>query len=242
MGGVLRRNFLGDCGGGCYTVTASNLLPARFHPTHKWCGISHSPLFKWPRDPARYPMSSKKRFGLRRRRGLSRVITEVIIIVIVLGACALAGLYFTGTLSSLIGGSNPVLMVEAASSSVNLGNGSGTIYLTLKNSGSGTLQLSSLTIDGKTNITITGVGGIPRLAWGTGDHHINGTFTASSPLAGVSGNSILIPSGQVTTLKFTFDGSTNKLTDVLDIGVNYSGVAFPLSGNPIQFRFLLPSW
>jgi hypothetical protein len=152
----------------------------------------------------------------------------------------MAGLYFTGTLSSLIGGSNPVLMVEAASSSVNLGNGSGTIYLTLKNSGGGTLQLSNLIIDGKTTLNITGVNGIPQLKWGT--HTINGTFTATSPLAGVSGNSILIPSGQVTTLKFTFDGSTNKLTDVLDIGVNYSGVAFPLSGNPIQFRFLLPSW
>ena len=162
-------------------------------------------------------------------------------VVIVLGACALAGLYFTGTLSSLIGGSNPVLMVEAASSSVNLGDGSGTIYLTLKNSGGGTLQLSSLTIDGKVILNITGVNGIPHLKWGT-THDIDGTFTATSPMAGVSGNSILIPSGQTTTLKFTFDGSTNKLTDVFDIGVTYSGVAFPLNGNPIQFRFLLPSW
>jgi hypothetical protein len=178
-----------------------------------------------------------------RRRGVSRVVTEVIMVVIVLGAAALVGLYFTGTLSSLIGGSNPVLMVEAASSSIDLGKGSGTVYFTLRNSGGGTLQLSSLTIDGKANITITGVGGVPHFKWGTGTgNDIPGTFTATSTMAGVSGNTILIPSGQSTTLKFTFDGTTHKLTDVMDIGVSYSGVAFPLNGNPIQFRFLLPSW
>jgi FlaG/FlaF family flagellin (archaellin) len=175
-----------------------------------------------------------------RRRAVSRVVTEVIMVVIVLGAAALVGLYFTGTLSSLIGGSNPVLMVEAASSSVDLGKGSGTVYFTLKNSGGGTLQLSSLTIDGKASITITGVNGKPHFKWGA--HDIEGNFTATSTMAGVSGNTILIPSGQSTTLKFTFDGTVNKLTDALDIGVSYSGVAFPSNGNPIQFRFLLPSW
>jgi FlaG/FlaF family flagellin (archaellin) len=185
-------------------------------------------------------MSKHGSFRLRmRRRAVSRVVTEVIMVVIVLGAAALVGLYFTGTLSSLIGGSNPVLMVEAASSSVNLGDGSGTVYFTLRNSGGGTLQLSSLTIDGKASITITGVSGVPHFKWGTND--IAGTFTATSAMAGVSGNTILIPSGQSTTLKFTFD-TTHKLTDVMDIGVSYSGVAFPLNGNPIQFRFLLPSW
>jgi hypothetical protein len=186
-------------------------------------------------------MSKHGRFRLRtKRRGLSRVITEVIMVVVVLGAVALAGLYFTGTLSSLIGGSNPVLMVEAASSSIDLGDGSGTVYFTLKNSGGGTLQLSKLEIDGKITFNITGVDGAPHLKWETSD--VTGTFTATSSMAGVSGNTILIPSGQATTLKFTFDGTTNKLTDVLDIGVSYSGVAFPLNGNPIQFRFLLPSW
>jgi hypothetical protein len=187
-------------------------------------------------------MFNHRRFGLRRRRGLSRVITEVIMVMIVLGAVAIAGLYFTGTLSSLIGGSNPVLMVEAASSSIDLSKGSGTVYFTLKNSGGGTLQLSRLTIDGKVTFNITGSSGVPQLKWE--GNTVVGNFTATTPMAGVSGDSILIPSGQSTTLKFTFEGGTGgkKLTDVLDIGVSYSGIAFPLNGNPIQFRFLLPSW
>jgi len=161
-------------------------------------------------------------------------------IVIVLGAVAAAGLYFSGTLSSLLGGSNPVLMVEAASTNIDLSAGTGTVYLTLKNSGSGTLQLSKIEINGKVSFNITAADSLPHLKWN--GHDVRGSVESkSSGMAGVSGTNILVPSNAFVTLKFIFT-SQDKLTDIMDIGASYSGVAFPVTGNPIQFRFLLPSW
>jgi hypothetical protein len=161
-------------------------------------------------------------------------------IVIVLGAVAAAGLYFSGTLSCLLGGSNPVLMVEAASTNIDLSAGTGTVYLTLKNSGSGTLQLSKIEINGKVSFNITAADSLPHLKWN--GHDVTGSVESkSSGMAGVSGTNILVPSNAFVTLKFIFT-SQDKLTDIMDIGASYSGVAFPVTGNPIQFRFLLPSW
>lgn len=180
---------------------------------------------------------------MKKRRAISRVLTEAIMVIIVLGAVAIAGLFFSGTLSTLLGGSYPVLTVEAASTNIDLGTGTGTVYLTLKNTGSGTLQLSKLEISGKTAFTISvAADSKPHLTWGT--HDVTGSVESkSSGMAGVSGSNILVPSNAFVTLKFTFTSTPdNKLTDIMDVGASYSGVAFPVTGNPIQFHFLLPSW
>ena len=156
---------------------------------------------------------------LRRRRAVSRVLTEVLIVVVVLGALAAAAYYFSSTISSATGGSNPILTVEGTSSGLDLSTGAGTIYITLKNTGSGQLLLWNFTINGKVPFTVSVVSSAVTLKWGA-SNSVTGTWRASTGAAGVVGDEILVPGGESVTMTFTFD-ATHKFTDIINIGSSY---------------------
>jgi hypothetical protein len=164
----------------------------------------------------------------------------VLIVVVVLGALAAAAYYFSSTISSATGGSNPILSVEGTSSGLNLSQGTGTIYITVKNIGSGQLFLYNLTISGKVPFTV-GVlsNGTVTLTWNP-SHSIHGTWRASTGTAGVVGSQILVPGGESVTMTFVFT-SSDKFTDIIDVGATYSGIALPTTGRPIAFHFSMPA-
>ena len=162
----------------------------------------------------------------------------MMIVVLTLAALAAVALYASGTLNSVMGSSNPILSVEGTSSGINLSTGAGTIYITLKNTGSGQLLLWNFTINGKVPFTVSVVSSAVTLKWSS--NSVTGTWRASTGAAGVVGDEILVPGGESVTMTFTFD-ATHKFTDIIDIGSSYSGIALPTTGRPIAFHFSVPA-
>ena len=161
--------------------------------------------------------------------------------MLTLAALAAAGLYFSGTLNSVMGGSNPILSVEGTSSGINLSTGAGTIYITVKNTGSGQLLLWNFTISGKVPFTVTAIS-MNNVTLSYTGNHITGTWRASTGAAGIVGNEIVVPGGESVTMTFVFTGGTGpKFTDIIDIGSSYSGIALPTTGRPIAFHFSVPA-
>lgn len=155
-----------------------------------------------------------------RSRGVSRVLTEVLIVVVVLAMASLFIAQQMGLLGSL--GQNPTVDLSASQAYVNPVDGSGQILLKVRNSGTGTLRIKTIAVSGKEGAFIFFSGGLPKFNSTTtfaGASVVTGNFYTSAAGAGITSDGYLyIPGGAHVTLEFTF---MQNLQKVFDAGSTY---------------------
>jgi len=157
-----------------------------------------------------------------RSRGVSRVLTEIMIVVIVIAMISAFAAQQSGLLSSL--GQSPALDLSASQAWVSPVDGSGQILLKVRNSGTGMLRIKSITfVAAKVTPTVIYFtsGSAPTPAF-----NATGIFTAQAGHmytdtngAGITSDGYLfVPGGARVTLEFTF---TEKLSNVFNAGSTY---------------------
>ena len=158
-----------------------------------------------------------------RSRGVSRVLTEIMIVVIVIAMISAFAAQQSGLLSSL--GQSPALDLSASQAWVSPVDGSGQILLKVRNSGTGMLRIKSITFVA-TKVASTVIyftsGSAPTPAF-----NATGIFTTpqtghmytDTNGAGITSDGYLfVPGGARVTLEFTF---TEKLSNVFNAGSTY---------------------
>jgi hypothetical protein len=158
-----------------------------------------------------------------RSKGVSRVLTEVLIVVVVLSMAATFAAQQMGLLSNLA--QTPALDMSASQAWVNPVDGSGQILIKIRNSGTGTLRIKTIIFVG-TKVAAGKEAGIdfknslPSFyATGTLSTNKTGNIYSGTTGAGITSDGFLfVPGGAQVTLEFTFTADLNK---VFDAGSTY---------------------
>jgi hypothetical protein len=153
-----------------------------------------------------------------RSEGVSRVLTEIMIVVIVIAMISAFAAQQTNLLSSL--GQSPALDLSASQAWVNPVDGSGQILLKVRNSGTGTLRIKSITFAAKEVAMILFTGGKPMFnSTTTFKTQQTGQEYTDSNGAGITSDGYLfVPGGARVTLEFTFSA---QLSSVFNAGSTY---------------------
>jgi hypothetical protein len=159
-----------------------------------------------------------------RSKGVSRVLTEVLIVIVVLSMAASFAAQQMGLLSNLA--QTPALDMSASQAWVNPVDGSGQMLIKIRNSGTGTLRIKTIIFVG-TKVAAGKEAGIdfknglkPSFyATGTLSANVTGNIYSGTTGAGITSDGYLfVPAGAQVTLEFTF---TANLNNVFDAGSTY---------------------
>ncbi len=155
-------------------------------------------------------------------KGVSRVLTEVMIVVIVLALVAAFAAQQTGFFNSLA--QSPSVDLSASQAWVSPIDGSGQILLKVRNSGTGTLRVKSIAfvatkVDSAVIYFTSGSTPAPAFnATGVFAGTTGQLYTDTSGAGVTSDGYLFVPGGARVTLDFTF---TEKLSDVFNAGSTY---------------------
>lgn len=161
-----------------------------------------------------------------RSKGVSRVLTEILIVVIVIAMVGAFAAQQTGLLSSL--GQSPSLDLSASQAWVNPVDGSGQILLKVRNSGTGMLRIKSITFVA-TKVVSPGTAVIYFTSGSAPTPAFNATGIFTTPQTGhmytdtngagiTSDGYLFVPGGARVTLEFAF---TSQLSSVFNAGSTY---------------------
>jgi hypothetical protein len=186
-----------------------------------------------------------------RRRAISRVLTEAIIVIIVIAAVAAFYVLTSGVLTNMSRAYNADVKVATVTVDA---DGSGYILLTIRNTGTATLQIHRVSITGKENFTawflddppnrapafcttragdVPGTFGDPRCYGGSPIAGQRGTLYKSTDSAGIDGtgdasnsfmSNLILPPGATVSLEWILPASTSQpFSNVFDPGTTYRG-------------------
>jgi len=180
-------------------------------------------------------MENKRKRTFKRARAISTLMATILMIVVTLVAGLAVMGYTLGWFRT-----TQVATLDASQTRVyvDLGTGKGMLIMTIKNTGTGDARIANVEIFGETTATITFTAGPkPTIAWGT--KTLDGNFTGSTGVGLDPSNNLVIPAGGQVSLRFNFDGSTNKITDVFNVGVRYRAVINPPAGGGAATDFTI---
>ena len=158
-----------------------------------------------------------------RSKGVSRVLTEVFMVVVVISMMAAFAAQQMGLLGNL--GQSPALDLSASQAWVNPVDGSGQMLIKIRNTGTGTVRVKTITFAGAKVSTVKLYFSTTTPAFNATDGQTDifkaypGTLYADTAGAGITSDDYLfVPSGARVTLEFTF---TTNLNRVFDAGSTY---------------------
>jgi len=157
--------------------------------------------------------------NLARLKGVSRVLTEVLIVVVVLSMVATFAAQQMGLLGSL--GQTPALDMSASEAWVNPVDGTGQMLIKIRNSGTGTLRIKAITFVGAkaSTVQIGFKSNLPMFnATGVFTNRAGALYSDTAGAGITSDGYLFVPAGARVTLEFTFTADLNK---VFDAGSSY---------------------
>lgn len=157
--------------------------------------------------------------SVARSKGVSRVLTEVLIVVVVLSMAASFAAQQMGLLSNLA--QTPALDMSASQAWVNPVDGSGQMLIKVRNSGTGTLRVKTIAFVGAkvTDAKIYFKSSSPMFNATSVFADTMGFLYSDTAGAGITSDGYLfVPAGARVTLEFTFTADLNK---VFDAGLTY---------------------